>query len=138
MIADRESPIINVLDKWSGICGQFRLCSSISSSVTSSKLIIFYIILLYCYISSLLYPLLNLCFFLTHMFLLNQLIGLFYHHLNLLISSVKTLCLLLLNLCRIFNIDLLFFINSMPFVFLDNLIYSQVELLINSFYNFQI
>ena len=31
----------------------------------------------------------------------------------LLISSVKTLCLSLLNLCCIFNIDLSFFINSL-------------------------
>ena len=48
----------------------------------------------------------------------------------LLVSSVKTLCLSLLNLCCIFNIDLLFFIISLLFslllsmsvlFFLDNL-----------------
>ena len=60
----------------------------------------------------------------------------------LLISSVKTLCFSLLNLFCIFNIDLLFFINSLWFFwyclhqicfFLDGLFYSQVELLLNSF-----
>ena len=65
----------------------------------------------------------------------------------LLISSVKTLCFSLLNLCCIFNINLLLFIISLWFsliyqcqsyFFLDNLFYSQVKLLINSFHNFQI
>ena len=31
----------------------------------------------------------------------------------LLISSVKTLCFALLNLCRVFNITLLFFMNTL-------------------------
>ena len=64
----------------------------------------------------------------------------------LLISSVKTLCFSLLNLCCVFNIDLLFLMNfyhfflslSMFIFFLDILFYYQVELLLNSFYNFQI
>ena len=61
------------------------------------------------------------------------------------ISSVKTLCLSLLNLCCVLDIDLLFFINFYEFFntiyvnffyfFLDNLFYSQVELLLNSFHN---
>ena len=63
---------------------------------------------------------------------------------RLLIYSVKTLCLSLLNLCCVFNVDLLSFINSLIlsmsvlFFFLYNLFYSQVEFLLNSFHNFQI
>ena len=64
----------------------------------------------------------------------------------LLVSSVKTLCLSVLNLCCVFDIDLLFLMNSLwfftilcPFYFfLDGLLYSQIELLLNCFYNFQI
>ena len=64
----------------------------------------------------------------------------------LLISSVKTLCLPLLNLCYVFNIDLLSFTNSLwfylilsmlIFFFLYNLFHSQIELLRNSFCNFE-
>ena len=62
----------------------------------------------------------------------------------LLISSVNTLCLLLLNLCCIFNIDFSFYkffiilFNTIHAnFFLVNLFYYKVELLINSFYNFQ-
>ena len=64
----------------------------------------------------------------------------------LLVSSVKPLRLPLLNLCCVFNIDLPFFINSLWFslirsnqlyFFQDDLFYSQVELLLNSFYNFE-
>ena len=61
---------------------------------------------------------------------------------------LEILCFSLLNLCCIFNIDLLFFykffliffnilcINLL--FFLHGLLCSQVELLLNSFYNFQI
>ena len=66
----------------------------------------------------------------------------------LLTSSVKTVCLLLLNLCCVFTINLLFLVNSlwsflilstsMPFFFLHDSFYFQVELLLNSFYDFQI
>ena len=59
------------------------------------------------------------------------------------ISSVQTLCLSLLNLYSVFNIDFLFLMNSLLFFlrlsmsifFLDILLYSQVQLLLNSFYN---
>ena len=54
----------------------------------------------------------------------------------MLISSVKTLCLSLFNLFCVFNIDLLFLMNCLQF-FLDNLFYSHVGLLLNSFYNLQ-
>ena len=47
---DPEPPIINILYRWSGIYGQFGLCSFMFSFVTSSKLITFCILLLYCYI----------------------------------------------------------------------------------------
>ena len=43
-----ESPIINILHGSSGICDQFGLCSVMFYFVTSSKLIIFCIVLL-CY-----------------------------------------------------------------------------------------
>ena len=63
----------------------------------------------------------------------------------LLISSIKTLCPSLLNLCCVFNINLLLLLNSswsslsISFYFyLDNLFYYQAELLLNSFYNFKI
>ena len=62
------------------------------------------------------------------------------------ISSAKTLCLSFLNLCCVYNINLLFFMNSLWFFlmlfmsvwfFPDGLFYSQVALrVINSFYNF--
>ena len=62
----------------------------------------------------------------------------------LLISSVKTFYLSLLNPWCVFNIDLLFLINSLWFslrrsmsilFFINNLFYSRVQLLLNSFYN---
>ena len=57
----------------------------------------------------------------------------------LLIFSIKTLCLSLLNLCFVFNVNLLFFRNSCQFhFFLDSLFYFQVAPLLNSFYNLQI
>ena len=63
----------------------------------------------------------------------------------LLISSVKTLGLLLLNLCGIFNTNLLFLMNcqslSISISFLRNGIfffYSQFQLLLNSSYNLEI
>ena len=64
----------------------------------------------------------------------------------LLISSVKTLCLSLLNLCCVFNISLFFtntFLSSLRLLhqfslFLNSLFFSLFELLLNSFYNFEI
>ena len=77
-----------------------------------------------------------------------------YNHLSsfelktvLLISSVKTWCLLLLNLCCVFNITSLvlkkyldFFrkIFTLVLFSLDSLFYFQVEILVNRFYNLQI
>ena len=137
---------------WSGICGELGLCSFMFSFVTSSKLIIFWIVLLYWYIQSLIFHSLDYFSFHINMLLSNQLTAFFYHHLNLKQSywffSVKILCFSLLNLCFVFDINLLFLINSLfSFVaketlyvnlFVDGLLYSQVELLLNSFYNFQI
>ena len=66
----------------------------------------------------------------------------------LLISSVKTLCFSLLNLCFVFSINLLFITNSLCLLlqqkklsmsilfFLDNLFYFQAEFVPNSCYNF--
>ena len=62
------------------------------------------------------------------------------------ISSVKTIRVSLLNLCYVFNNNLLIFMNSLLFLrlsiliifFLDGLCYSQFELFVNSFYSFQI
>ena len=65
----------------------------------------------------------------------------------LLISSVKTLCFLLLNLCCVFNISLLFFMNCLLFsqklftlidFFLNGLFWFQAELFLKSVYNLQI
>ena len=65
----------------------------------------------------------------------------------LLISSVKTLCFLLLNLCCVFNISLLFFMNCLLFsqklftlidFFLNGLFRFQAELFLKSVYNLQI
>ena len=47
---DSQPPVINILYGWSGICGKFGLLSLMFSFVTSSKLIIFCIVFLYCYI----------------------------------------------------------------------------------------
>ena len=65
----------------------------------------------------------------------------------LLISSVKT-CFSLLNLCYVFNVDLLFFMNSLWsslrlstsifYFFLNGLFYFQFELLLHRFHNLQI
>ena len=65
----------------------------------------------------------------------------------LLVPSVKKIWLLLLNLCSVFNIDLLVFMYSLwnflrlyksVSFFLDDLFYFQVVLLLNSFYYLQI
>ena len=113
---DPEPPTINILYGWSEMSGQFGSCSFVSSFTTSSKLIIFCIVLLDCYIKSFLYHLLNLCLFHVHMFLSTDCILLSLVELKaiLWISSVKILCLSLWNLCCIFNIALLF-VNSLWF-----------------------
>ena len=69
---DPEPPISNILYGWTGICGQFGLCSFMFCCTTSSKVNYFlyrFIILLHL---SLLYHLLNLCLFHMHMFLSNN------------------------------------------------------------------
>ena len=82
-----------------------------------SKLIIFYIVLLlYCYIYSslsLTKSLLVPCTYVSVESIDCILLSSFEFRAILLISSVKTLCLLLLNLFCILNIDLLFFISSL-------------------------
>ena len=83
---DQEPPISNILYGWSGICGKFRLCYFRFSFVTSSKLMIF-VLSYYIVRFSLFFHLLDLYSFHDHMFLLNQLIAFFYHHLNLRKSS---------------------------------------------------
>ena len=65
------------------IGGQYGLYSFVSSSITSSKLSVFCIVSLYCYLQSLLFHLLDLCLFNMHTFLSKQLITFFCHHLNL-------------------------------------------------------
>ena len=62
---------------------QYGLYSFVSSSITSSKLSVFCIVSLYCYLQSLLFHLLDLCLFNMHTFLSKQLITFFCHHLNL-------------------------------------------------------
>ena len=62
------------------------------------------------------------------------------------VSSVKALYLSLLNLCLVFNINILHFLNSLWSIlrlyksfpsFVDGLFYHQVKLLLDSCYNFQ-
>ena len=82
-----------------------------------SKLIIFCIVLLlYCYIYSslsLTKSLLVPCTYVSIESIDCILLSSFGFRATLLISSVKTLCLLLLDLFCIWNIDLLFFISSL-------------------------
>ena len=119
------------------------------------------IVLLFSYIKSLPFHLLDLCLFHMDIFLLNQLIVFFLSSFelkanllissvksNVFISSVKTLSLSLLNICCVFNFFTVFYeLNSLwPFLdnlcqfyfFLNNLFYYQVELLPSSFYNLQV
>ena len=114
---DPESPIIDILYRWS-VRGQFGLCCFIVSSVTSELIIfrLFYYIVTF-NLFFFIFCLLDLCLFHMHMFQSNQLITFFilYHHLNLkqpYSFFSKTLCLSFLNLWYIFNINLLFFMNS--------------------------
>ena len=92
-------------------------CFFIFSFTISSKLIIFCIALLYCYILSLLFHVLHLCLFHMHIFSIESidciLLSSFELKAILLIASVGTLFLSLLNLCCVLNIDLLFLMNSL-------------------------
>ena len=94
-------------------------CFFIFSFTISSKLIIFCIALLYCYILSLLFHVLHLCLFHMHIFSIESidciLLSSFELKAILLIASVGTLFLSLLNLCCVLNIDLLFLMNSLWF-----------------------
>ena len=86
------------------------------SFVTSSKLIIFYcvIILLHLISSFSLTRSLNVPYiYVSIKSIYYILLSSFERKAVLLISSVKTLCLSLLNLCCAFNINLLFFMNSL-------------------------
>ena len=109
------------------------------SFITSSKLIIFFIVTFNLFLSltkSLLAPYTYVSIESVDCILLS----LFELKAILLISSVKTLCFSLLNICCIFNIDLSFFINSFLFSLILSMpvFYSETELLLNKFYNFQI
>ena len=124
------------------------------SFVTSSRLNIFCNVLLYCYCllhlissfslnRSLLIPFAYVSVEWIDCFILS----LFELKAILTIFSIKTLCFSLLNLCCVFNINWLFFTNSLSsflrlslpiLFFLDDSFYFQVELLLNSFYHFPI
>ena len=120
-------------------------CSFMSSLIASSKLITF--VSLYYIVTF------NISFSLTRSLLVPHayvsiksvdcILSLSFEPKAILIPSVKTFCLSILNLCCVFNIDLLFLINCLIifsimsiYLFLDGLFYFQVELLLNSFYNF--
>ena len=78
----------------------------------------FCIVFLRCYISFLLFYILNFSLFHVHMFLMNQFILLLYHHsnqCNLVNFFSKYINFLLLSLCSHFNINALFFIDSLCF-----------------------
>ena len=128
-------------------CQEFKAnldCSFMSSLITSSNLITF--VSLYYIVTF------NISFSLTRSLLVPHayvsiksvdcILSLSFEHKAILIPSVETFCLSILNLCCVFNIDL-FLINCMIifsimsiYLFLDGLFYFQVELLLNSFYNF--
>ena len=94
-------------------------CFFIFSFTISSKLIIFCIALLYCYILPLLFHVLQLCLFHMHIFSIESidyiLLSSFELKAILFIDSVGTLCLSLLKLCCVLNIDLSFPMNSLWF-----------------------
>ena len=122
------------------------------SFITSSQLIIF--------VSSYYIVVFNHCYFTYQIFarsicmrlLSNLLIAFFYYHLNLkqiyLFYSVKALHLSLLNVCCVFNIDLFFLMNCLwlflktilvsLIFFQDNLFHFQVQLLLDSSYDFKV
>ena len=102
---DPEPPIVNSLYEWSGICGQFELCSFMYS----------FVILLHL-ISSFSFTRFSLVSYTYVSIESNDLRFLLSFELNVisLIFSLKTLCLSLLNLCCTFNIDLIWYwLNSL-------------------------
>ena len=122
----------------------------ISPFAKSSKLIIF--VLFYYIVPFNLFYIPEICLFHTHMHVSTEsidciLLSSFELKAMLLISSVNTLCFLLLNLCCVFNISLLFFMNCLLFsqklftlidFFLHGLFRFQAELFLKSVYNLQI
>ena len=146
---DPEPPIITILYRWSGICGQVGLCSSMFSFAT--KLIIF--VLLY-HIITLLHSI--SCFSLNRSLLVPYsyfsiesidyiLLSSFELKAILIISSVKALCcsiyalFLILIYCFLWILYDLYKDHLCQFyIFLDCSFYSRAELCLNSFYNFDI
>ena len=146
---DPEPPFISNLCGWSGIFGQFGLCSFMYYFVTSLKSIIF--VLLYYIVTF------DLVFF-THYILLVPYVYVsiklidcicwssFELKVILLISSVKTLCPFLLNLFCTFDVTLLYFYEFFMIfsrithikVFLNGLFCFQFELIRNNVYILQI
>lgn len=136
LFPDPEPSIINILNGWSGIWGQFALCSFNFSSVTSSELMIF---LLFCYIS-------------IFKFFISCLGGYYKHtilHPFIIISTQrklknffsKNIIFSLLNLCCDFNINVWPFKNSLLLSFKLSawtLFFSNSDLLLNNFYGLEI
>ena len=110
---DPEPPVINILNGWSGISGQFGLCSIIFFFNTI-KVKHCFIILLHL-ISSFLHTrsLLASCTYVSIESIDWIILSSFELKASLLISSVRTLYLSVLNLCYVINITLLFFTNSL-------------------------
>ena len=71
---DTESPTINVLYVWSGICAQWELCPCLLFPTTSSKSIIIFSFSFLCILTILLYTLLlvlsHMDIFITHHFVI--------------------------------------------------------------------
>ena len=81
--SDPEPGAINILYGWSGICCQLKPLSFIFYFVTSTKLILFCIVLSNKYVVFFFFYILNPCLLHMHTFILNQFISFFYHYLKL-------------------------------------------------------
>ena len=135
---DSEPSIINILYGWLGISGQFGLFLYVFFyKIINSNY--FCTVLFYCYIYYYIATSLLFYVYVSIKSIDYILLSSFELKAILLVSSMKTMSLSLLSLCCIFNIDLLFLYKCFD-TFYVNLIffYSQVDLFLNSFYNFQI
>ena len=123
----------------------FLLCHFIVTFLLCHYIVTFYCVIILCTFSlnrSLIFPYTCICIKSIDCILLSS----FEIKLILLISLVKSLCLSLLILCSVFNINLLFFMNYLwpflrhPILFFSRcfILFSIWELPLSSFYNLQI
>ena len=125
-----EPPIINIMYRWSGICGQFVLGYFLLSLVISLKLMIFVFYEIATFTSLFLYTsswLIQYAYVSIEPIDCNLLSSLAVNAI-LLTSSVNTICFSLLSLCRYFNINFLFIMSSLWFslrLYTSNLFFSM-------------